>query len=662
MRRWLSLDWLFVLRILPVSLLIAVVLSVFQAWQMQTSFTRELENKESELLRIGATLLASPMWNMDEASIQALVDVLYADNDVISVQILDSRGKPIFVSQDTETLQHPLWRSAPIVFRNDSHQREVGEIRLAFSREELTDNITAAVVNIFLAVGLMVLLITWLSLRFHYRHVIAPLNAILAAMRHLRSGEGFRPISMRAAGEVGDALRAFNALGTQLGEAQREIDYQTRHDRLTGLYNRTGLSEALDEWISTQPQRSLGLLQLDINHFRWINESYGQQAGNVLLGDIAERLKQAALQLNGKFLTRLGSDEFVLAFADADAGVLAAQARHLDEALQAPFFHGEEELFISFTMGGALYPRHAQTTEALIKALVLAIQNVKAVGRGQYRLYRHSPSRLPASDMIILERDLHHALNEGHLQLVFQPIFGVDLGRVIGAEALLRMVHPQRGMVSPSMFIPVAEESGLIVPIGQWVVDQGLMWLKRMETEGHTELTLSFNVSARQLHAGGFVDALRRSLETHRISAERIILEMTENLMLNPEPAILEQFAALRALGCRLAIDDFGTGYSSLSYLQKLPFDIIKIDRSFVQGGPHDERHALLASAIIEMGHALGLSVTVEGIETPAQASRFIAMSADHLQGFLYARPQDGDSFAHLLASQQGERQSPRML
>nr|WP_297456967.1 bifunctional diguanylate cyclase/phosphodiesterase [uncultured Halomonas sp.] len=659
MRRWLSLDWLFVLRILPVSLLIAVALSGFQAWQMQSNFTRELEYKESELLRIGAALLASPMWHMDQASIQALVDVLYADDDVTSVQILDSAGNLVFASESSKTPLQPLWRSAPIVFNNDFRSHETGEIRLAFSREQLSESIQAAVVNIFLAVGLMVLLITWLSLRFHYRHVITPLNAILAAMRHLGSGEGFRPISTRAAGEVGDALRAFNMLGTQLDEAQREIDYQTRHDRLTQLYNRTGLSEALDEWIATQPQRCLGLLQLDINHFRWINESYGQQAGNVLLVDIAERINQSALQSNGDFLTRLGADEFVVAFADADADVLAAQAAQLRDILQAPFFIGQEELFVSFTMGGALYPRHAHTTESLIKALVLAIQNVKAVGRGQYRLYRHSTSRLAASDMIILERDLHHALNEGHLQLVFQPIFGVDVGKVVGAEALLRMVHPERGMISPATFIPVAEESGLIVPIGQWVVDQGLEWLKRMEAQGHHELTLSFNVSARQLHAGGFVEALCHSLKAHAVPAQRVILEMTENLMFNPEPSILEQFAALRALGCRLAIDDFGTGYSSLSYLQKLPFDIIKIDRSFVQGGPQDERHALLASAIIEMGHALGLSVTVEGIETPDQASRFIAMSADHLQGFHYARPQDGESFAHLLMSQPARQSAP---
>ncbi|SDL00110.1 diguanylate cyclase (GGDEF) domain-containing protein [Modicisalibacter muralis] len=659
MRRWLSLDWLFVLRILPVSLLIAVALSGFQAWQLQANFTRELEYKESELLRIGAALLASPMWNMDETSIQALVDVLYADDDVTSVQILDSSGNVVYASQGSKSSLQPLWRSAPIVFNDDYRARETGEIRLAFSREQLGESIKAAVLNIFLAVGLMVLLITWLSLRFHYRHVITPLNAILSAMRHLRSGEGFRPISTRAAGEVGDALRAFNTLGVQLDEAQREIDYQTRHDRLTQLYNRTGLSEALDEWIATQPQRGLGLLQLDINHFRWINESYGQQAGNALLVDIAERLKQSALQSNASLLTRLGGDEFVITFADADASTLANQAAQLREALQAPFFIGQEELFVSFTMGGALYPRHAHTTESLVKALVLAVQNVKSIGRGQYRLYQHSASRLPASDMIILERDLHHALSEGHLRLAFQPIFGVDLGKVVGAEALLRMVHPQRGMISPATFIPVAEESGLIVPIGQWVVDQGLAWLKRMDAQGHNELTLSFNVSARQLHAGGFVEALRRSLKVHDVPAERIILEMTENLMLNPEPAILEQFAALRALGCRLAIDDFGTGYSSLSYLQKLPFDIIKIDRSFVQGGPKDERHALLASAIIEMGHALGLSVTVEGIETSDQASRFIAMSADHLQGFHYARPQDGENFAHLLTVQPTQQSSP---
>ncbi|EPC04428.1 hypothetical protein L861_03640 [Litchfieldella anticariensis FP35 = DSM 16096] len=645
-----SLNRFFLERIIPLGLVVTLFLGLINAWHLQYRFEQELARKQVELLRIGATTLAVPMWNFDQQGISDLVDTLLADPDVASVAIHDADGTLLLARHDNHRLGGQQAQSKPILFEDMQLRRVLGSVELVFTRQRLASQILWSVLYTLLAVGLMVLVVSLWTLSFNSRHVIAPLNAILDTLRALRAGKGFSPVGTHAPGEVGQALRAFNTLGRQLDHARHEIAQQARHDGLTGLLNRIGFQERLADWLKANPGQPLGILHLDINHFRWINESFGQDAGSGILHDVAQRLLVITDGRTALPPARLGGDEFVLVYTDADATRLAKEVRHLQQAMLTPMSVADEELFVSFSIGGALFPLHANTMESLLKCVEQALHQGKERGRGDYRLYRPTTSRLPASEMISLERDLHYALHHDGLRLVVQPIVSRHEAAISGAETLVRIEHPTRGELSPQTFIPVAEESGLIIPISQWMLEQGMAWLATISTQGYQDLTLSFNVSVREFHDGGLVERLSTALARHELAADRIILEVTENLMLEPSQGILDQFNAIRALGCRLAIDDFGTGFSSLSYLQSLPFDIIKVDRSFVRDMPHNRQHTLLVGAIAEMGHALGLAVTMEGIESAEQASQCWRLGADHLQGYYFSKPLPMEHFQDHLA------------
>lgn len=643
-----SLNRLFLLRVIPLGLVVCLFLGLINAWHLQHRFEDELARKQVELLRIGTTLLAAPLWNSDKHSLTDPADALLADPDVASISIRDNHGNLLLARHSVHQRDGLETRSEPIVFEDAQLKRVVGSVELVFTRQRLTSQILWSILYTLLTVGLMVLAVFWWILRFNRRHVIAPLNAILDTLRALRAGRGFSPVANNAPGEVGQALRAFNTLGAQLDQAHDKIEQQARYDSLTTLLNRAGFQEALATWFDTCPGRSLGILHLDINHFRWINESFGPDGGSLVLHEVAQRLMSLSEGHTALPPARLGGDEFILAFADADAPSLEREVRRLQQGMRFPLSVTGQELFISFSIGGALFPVHAKTPESLLKCVELALHQGKERGRGDYRLYQPTPSGLAASEMIALERDLHHALHHDGLRLVLQPIVSHDEERITGAEALLRIEHPERGELLPQTFVPVAEESGLIIPISQWVLEQGLAWLANISAQGYPHLTLSFNISVREFHDGGLAERLTCALARHELIAGRIILEITENLMLEPSPAILDQFHAIRALGCRLAIDDFGTGFSSLSYLQHLPFDVIKIDRCFVSELSElsdTSHHAQLIKAMIEMGHALGLKVTVEGIENAQHAAYCRKVGADHLQGYHYARPLPAERF-----------------
>lgn len=639
-----SLNQLFMLRLVPLALLVALAVSLASAWHLHKRFEVELEHKEAELLRIGASLMAAPLWNFDSQALSELVETLLADADVASVSVYDDSDTLILsrrIGDEPTGLQR---RREAIVFDNALLRRKLGYLELTFTRQRLSEQIGWSIFFTLLAVALVVVAVLAWTMRFNRLHVVAPLNAILDTLRAMRSGQPFVPVVSQAPGEVGAALLAYNSLAAQLDHAHQEIAAQSRRDALTGLLNRHGFYAHLSDWLESYPQRPLGLLHMDINHFRWINESFGQDAGSHLLCDIAARLeRQLATRLQLP-LARLGSDEFVAAFADTDASALALQARDLQRSMLEPFEIFDQQVFVSMNIGGALFPRHASTAEGLLKVVELALHRGKAHSPGEYRLYQPSTTHLPAHQMIALERDLHRALNDDGLRLMLQPIVTADSipgNRVTlnGVEALVRIEHPEQGILAPDTFIPVAEASGLILPLGAWVMEQGLAWLAEATRHGLETQTLSFNVSAREIHAGGLVERLAEGLARHALSPHRVILEVTENLMLERDEVVLETFDALRELGCRLAIDDFGTGFSSLSYLQHLPFDIVKIDRCFITAIDHDPRQVALVAAMIEMGHALGLSVTVEGIEFAEQARCCLDNGADHLQGYYFCPP-----------------------
>lgn len=634
-----SLSGVFLKRLVPVALLVALICSLLSAWQQQQRFETELAYKKTQLLELGATMLASPLWNFDKPRIGDMIETLLADADVVGVRLHDSNGRLLQARFDGHEAEGSDTHKTPIRYKNAFVERDIGRLSLTFSDKRLSHQIVISGLTALLATSLLAILVTGWSLHFLRRRVIAPLAAIHHRLAALGRGETPPAQRIMAPGEVGQALQAFNTLALQLESAHDKIEHQARRDALTGLDNRHGLDAALLRWIERHPAHELGLLHLDINHLRWTNLGYGRDTGNQVLVELARRLQGIGAQHLAVPPVRLGSDEFALAVADATPASLQSLVREVQERMRAPFVVEGQELYLSLTMGGALFPEHAETLQELFKRAEQALYRSKENARGDYRLFQPAVGSLQVEQMAAVERDLHQALSHQGLRLALQPIMDISGKRIIGVEALVRLQHPERGMLSPADFIPAAEASGLIVSIDEWVIEQGLAWLADASAAGQQHLTISFNVSVREIHTGHLPGRLEEALERHGLAAERIIIEVTEHLMLEPNETVLEVFAALHRLGCRLAIDDFGTGFSSLGYLQRHAFDIIKIDRSFMTEATTDQHQGKLVNAMVEMGHALGLQVTVEGVETGDQADYCRHVGAEHLQGFHYFRP-----------------------
>ncbi|WP_192037021.1 bifunctional diguanylate cyclase/phosphodiesterase [Halomonas sp. YLGW01] len=654
-----SLSGAFLKRLVPVALLVTLVCSLLSAWQQQQRFEAELGHKKTQLLELGATMLASPLWNFDSVRIGDMLDTLLADADVVGVRLHDSSGDLLQARYDGHQATASETRKTPIIFRNAFVERPIGQLSLSFSDQRLTQQILTSALTALLATGLLAMLVTGWSLYFLRRRVVAPLSAIHRRLAAVGRGETLPPQPVSAPGEVGQALQAFNTLALQLKSAQQEIQQQARRDTLTGLCNRYGMNDELLCWIDRHPDRPLGLLHLDINHLRWTNLGYGRETGNRVLIELARRLQGIGAQHLVIPPVRLGSDEFALAVADACPTRLQALVREVQDRLRAPFVVDDQELYLSMTIGGALYPEHAETLQELLKRAEQALYRSKESARGDYRLYQPAVASQQVEQMAAIERDLHQALSHEGLELALQPIMGRGGRHIIGVEALVRLHHPERGMLSPADFIPAAEESGVIVAIDEWVIEQGLAWLAKVSAAGQEQLTISFNVSVQEIHTGRLPCHLEEALHRHGLAPERIIIEVTEHLMLEPSETVLEVFAALHRLGCRLAIDDFGTGFSSLGYLQRHAFDIIKIDRSFMVDATTDQQQGKLVNAMVEMGHALGLQVTIEGVETDDQASYCRQLGAEHQQGFHYARPMPAQTLLERLSSSETLVASP---
>ncbi|WP_458525704.1 putative bifunctional diguanylate cyclase/phosphodiesterase [Onishia taeanensis] len=634
-----SLSGVFLKRLVPVALLVALGCSLLSAWQQQRHFEAELGAKKRQLLELGATMLASPLWNFDQPRIGDMLDTLLADADVVGVRLHDSSGRLLQARFDGHEADSADTHKAPIVFRNAFVERDIGHLSLMFTDRRLTQQILVSALTALLATGLLTILVTGWSLHFLRRRVIAPLGAIHHRLAALGRGETLPAQRITAPGEVGQALQAFNTLALQLESAHLEIKHQARRDALTGLENRHGLDEELMRWGERHPDRDLGLLHLDINHLRWINLGYGRETGNRVLVELARRLQGIGAQHLAVPPVRLGSDEFALAVADATPSSLQSLVSEVQKRMRAPFVIDDQELYLSLTMGGALFPEHAESLPELFKRAEQALYRSKENARGDYQLFQPAVASMQVDHMATVERDLHQALSHDGLRLALQPIMDISGHCITGVEALARLQHPERGLLSPADFIPAAEASGLIASIDEWVIEHGLAWLAEASTAGQQHLTISFNVSVREIHTGQLPDRLKEALERHDLAAERIIIEVTEHLMLEPNETVLEVFAALHRLGCRLAIDDFGTGFSSFGYLQRHAFDIIKIDRSFMTQVTTDQQQAALVNAMVEMGHALGLEVTIEGVETVDQDDYCRHVAAEHLQGFYYSRP-----------------------
>lgn len=422
-------------------------------------------------------------------------------------------------------------------------------------------------------------------------------------------------------------------------EKEERVNYLAYYDALTGLPNRSLLQErASQEMIhARRAGRLLAVLFVDLDRFKVVNDSLGHPAGDELLKAVASRLGASVRE--GDTVARVGGDEFIVLLTDLrQAGDVALVARKLMDGFRRPFAVNGRELFQSMSVGASVFPQDGDCFETLMQHADTAMFTAKQAGRNAFHFYAREMTA-EARNRLALETDLRRALERGELELHFQPKVDLASGTVLGAEALARWRHPERGPVSPAVFIPLAEEAGLIMPLGAWVLrsacEQAVAWRR----EGFGALRVAVNVSAHQFLHGDLLAAVEAALAQTGARAEELELEVTESIVMADLERTLTLLRDIRRLGVTVSLDDFGTGYSSLAYLRQLPLDELKIDRSFLEGIAEDDQAAELVRLIVRIAHTLGLAVVAEGVETGRQADLLRQFGCDAIQGYLVARP-----------------------
>jgi diguanylate cyclase (GGDEF)-like protein len=449
----------------------------------------------------------------------------------------------------------------------------------------------------------------------------------------------------------GDSFAGFRGSGTDITVQRRVAKDTSRlatYDSLTGLLNRFSMSKLLETTLSAfqVQKRACSVMLIDLDRFKQVNDTLGHPAGDMLLKQVAERLIKVVG--DREKISRLGGDEFQIILQDVeDRGALGDLADKIIKSLSHPYSVDGSRCIIGASVGVAVSPFDGRTSEELIRNADLALYAAKGSGRGRFRFYSSDLLQV-AEDRRVLEEDLRDALANGQIWLAYQPVVSATSNIVTGFEALIRWNHPERGSISPALFIPIAEEANLIGELGEWALrkacEQAAKWPGKMK--------VAVNVSPVQFANDMLPKVVERALASSGLPAERLELEITEGVFLQESSGTDNMFQALKKIGVRLALDDFGTGYSSLGYLKTAPFDKIKIDQSFVRGATEPgSRNGAIIAAIVALAEALGMETTAEGIESLDQLDLIRSLHVSHVQGYVYSQPVDNDTLLERCAS-----------
>lgn len=445
------------------------------------------------------------------------------------------------------------------------------------------------------------------------------------------------------------------AVFTDITERKRyeeQIKHQALHDPLTDLPNRRLFHDRLAHAIreAKETQRKVAVLFLDLDRFKNINDTLGHILGDELLRHVAKRLSSCVPREG--VLARIGGDEFAVLLPALTARAEAERvAKDIVDRFTQPIALGERSLYVSISVGISLYPDDGDDCPTLIKNADMAMYCAKEEGGNRYRFFTPG-MRLETVQRWQLENGMRQALELGELQLVYQPQVEAQTGRMVGVEALLRWHHPEQGVMSPATFIPLAEETGFIVPIGDWVLRTACAQAKAWQEAGLPPIRVAVNLSARQFQEGRLEATVRRVLAETGLEPQFLELEITEGIMMTNHTQTVEQLHRLKALGVKVAIDDFGIGYSSLGYLKKFPIDTLKIDKSFIRDCTDVPEDAAIVKAVIALAKNLNIPVVAEGVENPRQLAFLCAEGCDVIQGYLYSPPVSAEEVAELLRQQ----------
>jgi len=432
---------------------------------------------------------------------------------------------------------------------------------------------------------------------------------------------------------------------TERKAAEKQIEFLAYHDSLTGLPNRLLLQDRFEhaKAYAVRAGTKVALLLMDLDNFKSINDTLGHAAGDALLKQVVTRLGECVRQTD--IVSRQGGDEFLIILpgldhADDTVPVLVKVVGRL----QDPFHVADHEISTSVSIGISIFPEDGTSFETLLKKADIAMYQVKNSGRNDYRFFDET-TNVEAGEHLTIRNDLRRALDRNEFMVYYQPQHDLTSGAVVGAEALIRWNHPERGMMAPGRFIPVAEESGLIVPIGEWVLREACNQAMAWKRAGLPDLSIAVNLSAVQFKRGNIEACVLQVLDETGFDPVLLELELTESILIQDVESVLASVKRLKLLGVKLSIDDFGTGYSSLSYLKRFDVDKLKIDQSFVQNLATDPDDAAIVRAIIQMAHALNLKTIAEGVETAEMVQQLRIFKCDEVQGYYYARPMPADEF-----------------
>jgi diguanylate cyclase (GGDEF)-like protein len=435
----------------------------------------------------------------------------------------------------------------------------------------------------------------------------------------------------------------------ELAEARQSERHTAYYDMLTDLPNRHLFYDALQHTLvrAKRHERLASLLLLDLDGFKNVNNTLGHSAGDLLLQTTAERLK--ACTRKSDVIARLGGDEFA---------VILSEVRHVDDGarvaskllavLSEPFDINSQELFITTSIGISLYPLDGTDLDSIVKSAEIAMYRAKREGKNNYQFYNLS-MEASALQRLSLESSLRKAIDQNKLALYYQPQIETATGKIVGVEALLRWFEPESGMISPSMFIPLAEETGLIIPLGEWVLRSACAQNKAWQDAGLPPIRVAVNLSPRQFRDKKLTENIARALDETSLQPDWLGLEITEGSAMQDVDYSIETLQELKDMGVQLAIDDFGTGYSSLGYLKRFPLDKLKIDRSFVQGIPMDRGDAAIVAALVTLSHNLDMKVIAEGVEKSEQLAFLRTLGCNELQGYMFSKPVGAEALAPML-------------
>ena len=452
--------------------------------------------------------------------------------------------------------------------------------------------------------------------------------------------------------DLRNALARLKVEVEQVNQSKANLAYLAQHDALTKLPNRLLGREYTEKALSSARRHGgkVALMFIDLDNFKTVNDSMGHSAGDEFLQQVAQRLESSVRDTDT--VCRHGGDEFLVMLPDVDdANRVATVVTHLLERLAAPYTVRDTRVESSCSIGIAVFPQDGQDFEQMLKGADTAMYHAKEAGRNTFRYYDEAMNRSMVEELN-LTIGLRQALLRQEFELHYQPVLDLASGQLVGAEALIRWRHPEQGLVPPMKFIPISERSGLIVEIGEWVLQEACRQMVAWRAAGMPEFVLAVNLSMVQFRRGNIEEVVGKALHTHGLKPSCLELELTESELILDSEKFIETLQALKALGVRLSIDDFGTGYSNLSYLQRFDVDKLKIDQSFIRrlnASPHDRA---IVQAIIQMAHSLGLATTAEGIEDDATRAKLHELGCDQGQGYLFARPQPSAQFEHFLREQ----------